>query len=229
MELNLFGLMIGYPGYESINIGARGFYRAQIDIRGIAQHSGSSAPVKLNAATVLASIVSELEKESKSFGESEDFPMGGRISATDLKAEGHFTMIPNFAQLGVDCRLTPTFQKADAQAKLEKIVEKVKNQFDPQPNILTSEIASWPPYKLEESNPMVEALANAAIRNFNDEINIRTVGPSNIGDFLWQKNCPAICGFGVAYSNIHATDEYIELSTIKPVYQTYREAVVSLA
>jgi succinyl-diaminopimelate desuccinylase len=50
-------------------------------------------------------------------------------------------------------------------------------------------------------------------------------GPSNIGNYLASKNIPALSGFGVSYSHIHATDESVEIETVTPVYEVYRRAI----
>jgi succinyl-diaminopimelate desuccinylase len=53
-------------------------------------------------------------------------------------------------------------------------------------------------------------------------------GPSNIGNLLAQHGIAATCGFGVAYRNIHATDECVELSSIMPTFRVYEAALQEL-
>ena len=53
-------------------------------------------------------------------------------------------------------------------------------------------------------------------------------GPSNIGNFLATMGTEATCRFGVAYRNLHAADEGIELSSVPLVYDAYLAAVGEL-
>jgi succinyl-diaminopimelate desuccinylase len=53
-------------------------------------------------------------------------------------------------------------------------------------------------------------------------------GPSNVGNLLAQHGIPATCGFGVAYRNIHAPDECIDLTTLVPTHRVYEAALQEL-
>jgi acetylornithine deacetylase/succinyl-diaminopimelate desuccinylase-like protein len=57
------------------------------------------------------------------------------------------------------------------------------------------------------------------------DLPVGVIGPSNIGNYLSSLGVPALCGFGVRDEGIHAANERIELATIEPAYQVYRDAL----
>ena len=225
----IYGMYIGYPGPESINVGARGVYRSKISVNGIGQHSGSSAEVTANPIQIAAKITNELSSFKESEYYSEHFPKVPRVSVTDIEAHGHYTTIPTTCILGLDVRMTPTFEEEQAKEYINSVVESVLSESSESATCRVEDILSWPPYRLDVNLPFVQMLAKCAKESFNQEIPTRIVGPSNIGNYLFSQDCNAICGFGVEYGNMHAPNEYIELSSVRPVYEAYKNAVTELA
>jgi succinyl-diaminopimelate desuccinylase len=72
---------------------------------------------------------------------------------------------------------------------------------------------------------LVKQFLDAAQGIFGRTIMPVVSGPSNIGNYLASKSIRALSGFGVSYSNIHATHESIEIATVTPVYEVYQRAV----
>ena len=75
---------------------------------------------------------------------------------------------------------------------------------------------------------MIDALRQAAHAERGATLPCVVAGPSNIGNYLASLDVPALCGFGVGYAGIHATDERVDLSTIAPVYRIYERALLAL-
>ena len=69
------------------------------------------------------------------------------------------------------------------------------------------------------------ALQHSAWRRLGRQVPLAVCGPSNVGNHLASCGIEATCGFGVTDKNLHAPNECIEVSTIKVVYEIYRDAV----
>jgi succinyl-diaminopimelate desuccinylase len=87
---------------------------------------------------------------------------------------------------------------------------------------------SLPAYLLPGESPLPLALNRASKRILNRELPFAVTGPSNIGNLLAQRGIPATCGFGVAYRNIHAADECVDLASVTPTYRVYEAALQEL-
>jgi succinyl-diaminopimelate desuccinylase len=130
--------------------------------------------------------------------------------------------------VNVDMRLTPTFDQPAAAALLERVVAEVDRQR-PTPAATTITYAeSWPAFRLRDDSPIAVALGLASRRHSGQPPEWKVAGPGNIGNFLASLGIDATAGFGVAYRNLHGTDECIEVATIPVVQAVYHEAVVAL-
>ena len=87
---------------------------------------------------------------------------------------------------------------------------------------------SWPAYRLAPNSRLGLALTDAASQVTGRTVGTKVAGPSNIGNYLATLGIEATAGFGVAYRNLHGTDECIELATIPLVQATYHRAVLEL-
>ena len=56
------GAMLGYPGFDAIGIGSRGFERALLTIHGVAAHSGSGSNAGINAIARAARLITTLSR-----------------------------------------------------------------------------------------------------------------------------------------------------------------------
>jgi succinyl-diaminopimelate desuccinylase len=221
------GVFIGYPGVDRIVVGARGFVRARLVVRGIAAHSGGSSTRGLNAATRGACLAVALSETALPV--DREFGRPAQVTVTGICAgDGTFTSVPDRCELTIDCRLTPTFDAPQAQRLIAGIVDQHDTQYDAALATSVEWISGWPAYRVAHSHPMVSALYNAARDEFGSGVAPGIAGPSNIGNYLASLGVPALCGLGVHCTGIHATDERIELASIAPVYRAYERALLTL-
>ncbi|ACC70185.1 M20/M25/M40 family metallo-hydrolase [Paraburkholderia phymatum] len=221
------GVFIGYPGIDRIVVGARGFMRAKLVVRGVAAHSGASSTRGLNAATRGARLAAALSDTSLPFDHA--FGRAAQLTVTGIRAgDGTFTRVPERCELDIDCRLTPDFDAAHAQRVIEGMVREQDATYDASLATSIEWLPGWPAYRMTDSHPLASALYHAA----NDELGAKracvVAGPSNIGNYLASLGIPALCGFGVQCAGIHAADERIELASIAPVYRIYERALLAL-
>jgi succinyl-diaminopimelate desuccinylase len=220
------GVLIGYPGVDRIVVGARGFVRARLVVRGIAAHSGGSNMRGLNAAIRGAGLAVALSEAALPV--DREFGRPAQLTVTGIRAgDGTFTSVPARCELTIDCRLTPTFDAPQAQRLIAGIVHQHDTQYVAALATSIEWIAGWPAYRVADSHPMVSALYNAARDEFSS-VAPGIAGPSNIGNYLASLGVLALCGFGVHCTGIHATDERMELASIAPVYRAYERALRTL-
>jgi succinyl-diaminopimelate desuccinylase len=219
------GVLIGYPGMERIVTGCRGFVRCRVQVRGIAAHSGSAQDRGINAisrALVLGQRLQSLPLPAA----GDDFPLPPQVTVTGMHGGGEgFSQVPDLCEIKVDVRLTSAFGAAHARAAIERIAGEVDAQCPQAPRTAIVWHDGWPAYHVPASHPLVSAMREACRTALGTDVPIGIVGPSNIGNYLSALGVPALCGFGVRDEGIHAANERIELATIAPVYNVYRDAL----
>lgn len=223
------GAFIGYPGIDSIKCGARGFHRSRVRFFGTAQHTGSRKACKddaLQKAVRFCTLLNDVKKEIEQ--PSSDFPLMPKITVTSIHGgTNSFSITSDSCYVGVDIRLTPSFQKPAARKLMNAVALQVTQEFGGQKPKITNE-QSWPAYQIGRNSPLISSLATAAEAELGYLPDVEVCGPSNVGNYLASVGVDAVCGFGVAYKGIHSVNESIDLSTIGPVYNVYRSALLSL-
>ena len=222
------GVMIGYPGPDAIVIGGRGVYRARITVHGEATHTGSSKDAN-NAVLRAMRLIQTLDSPAlKAVDPHLGLP--GKASVTRINAgtDGSWSVVPDVCHVDVDVRLTTLFQQSDAEALLRGLVNDLDREYPaPRSSSIADEGESWPPYRLSDSDPLVQAL-NAGAMRVGLHPRIKVAGPSNIGCLLAQRGVSATAGFGVEYRGLHGVDEAIAIRSVPQIYGAYRAAVLQL-
>jgi succinyl-diaminopimelate desuccinylase len=221
-------MWIAYPGNDQLNIGARGFYRAEITVYGIAAHSGSSASTQNNAIVKSSLLINSLNLIKLNEFSDEHFELSPKISVTEIAGGKGYSIIPDRCTIKVDIRLTPTFGHLEARRMLSQSLAMIDNQMPSGQKSILKVQDTWPAYKLDINSDVVDTLLKSANEHFNKKVNCRVCGPSNVGNYLSSLDIEATCGFGVTCKNIHASNECVDISTIKPVYDSYFGAVMEL-
>lgn len=219
---SLSGVFLGYPGNDRIVVGSRGFTRAVITVNGRAAHSGGSRNRGINAVQRAAQFIERISSVKPSTDTNADFPLPPQVTVTAVHGGEGFSNIPDSCLVNVDCRVTPLFGVAAAQALVQKIVLEFDGTSTDQTPTCVAWSEGWPAYRTGSDHVMVRTLQLEAEHYFGHSIPTAVVGPSNIGNFLAPLGIPCVGGFGASYRAIHANDECVELASIEPVYQTYR-------
>ena len=101
------GVMIGYPGFDRIIVGSRGFLRARVVVSGVAAHSGGTRQRGVNAVVRAARLVGELEESGFGIGAtSSEFDHMPQLTVTAMRGGGSFSQIPDRCEIDLDLRLT---------------------------------------------------------------------------------------------------------------------------
>ena len=221
-------VLIGYPGNDKLIVGSRGFLRAQITVYGLSAHSGSSSYTGFNAVLKMGQLIESLQNSPLPKEDDPDFRMGPKVTVTEVKGGEGFSLVPDRCRCKIDFRLTPNVDRNIAAQWIKSVINQTdKDHPGPKPTRIEWK-ESWPAYRLPVEYPLVKEFLDAAQEIFGRSIMPVVSGPSNIGNYLASKNIPALSGFGVSYSNIHATDESVEIETVAPVYEVYRRAIENI-
>ncbi len=218
---------VGYPGNFQVMVGARGFYRVRVRTYGTETHSGSKKEtIGQNAVVKLARVVNLLSETALDALPGDDFPIIPKLTITGVSGGQGFSQVPGHATAAVDIRLTPTFTKTAAEGLLSRILAKADQIWPTTQSSAAELVGSWPAYRLDDGEEFPALLREAASSQFSREVRFDGCGPSNMCNFLAARGIPAVCGFGATYRNLHAADEYIELSSLPPVFESYKSATL---
>ncbi len=218
------GVMIGYPGMDTLVIGGRGVHRMRLRVHGIAAHSGSSRTAP-NAIDKAVEIVQSLNARPLP-GPAEGFPPA-KATVTAIDAGQGYSVVPDLCTVNVDIRTTPAFDGTRAADLVTDVVTAVDAAWPTTPPTLVEAHTRWPPYALAEEAPLRAALTGAAAAHGLD-LGTKIAGPSNIGNYLAGLGIPATAGFGPVHAGLHADDERVRLDTVPVVQAVYEQAVRTL-
>ncbi len=221
-------VVIGYPGDDAIVTGGRGFLRARLQIAGVAAHSGAAESRGVNAierALALGGALAALPLP----GPDAELGLPPQLTITGIDGGGPgFSQVPDHCELRLDLRLTSALPDADARRLLAATVQQHDARWPQAAPTRIEWIAGWPPYRVPDQHPMVQALRAAGADEHGVALPTRVVGPSNIGNYLASLQVPALCGYGLRGEGIHASDERVALASLAPVYRIYRGALQRL-
>jgi succinyl-diaminopimelate desuccinylase len=219
------GVMIGYPGNYGIVVGARGFYRLQVEVFGTSDHSGSRRSDPENAIVKATKVVQRLSELSLPEERDSDFQFGPKLTVTQIHGGHGFSVVPDSCMIGVDIRLTPSFGAEQALSLISGICSEIDKESPSRSATVIRPEVSWPAYRLPSNSRIARALRDEAEEEFGRPLPWVVAGPSNIGNYLASQGIEATCGFGASYRHLHAPDEGIDISTLTPVFRAYRGAV----
>lgn len=210
------GWILAYPGNDVLNIGARGFLRGTIVVHGESAHTGSRHSCGKNAIGAMASLINDLATRLLPVESDPDFSFGPKCTITRIEGGSGYTQVPDCCQVDFDFRLTPQVDAPTAIAWLKGVIGD------------RAEIAvknTLPAYKISDQSWVAQTLRAAAEGELKRHLPNEVCGPSNAGNYLATFGIPTVSGFGVSGGGIHGVDEYVDLSTVAPVWRTYRRVV----
>jgi succinyl-diaminopimelate desuccinylase len=220
------GVMIGYPGLDTLIVGGRGAFRARLRVHGVSSHSGASQATP-NAIEKTAQLVNAVTATPLPDRMTEDFPLPAKLTITTIHGGEGYSVTPDLCTFGIDMRTTPAVNCRTLRELLYQAITAVDQTWPDTRATIMDIDTEWPPYHTDQASPIRNALLDAA-QSLGIDVQPKISGMSNIGNYLAGLNIPATAGFGVAYEGLHATNERIRLDTIPTVQATYHAAVLNL-
>lgn len=223
------GVMIGYPGIDTLVVGGRGFLRTTITVHGEAAHSGSRRDVGDRNAVAAAAHLTAILASRRAPGPVDGaFGLAPKLTVTGIRGGDGFSIVPDRCAIDVDIRLTNSFDADCARQLVLHLVDGFDRQRPSQARTSAVFHDSWPAYVTNGRSAVRRALAGAVDEHVPMPVVATVAGPSNIGNYLAELGVPATAGFGVRYEALHGTDERIDVSTIPWVQAAYHHAVLDL-
>ncbi|HEY9621499.1 MAG TPA: M20/M25/M40 family metallo-hydrolase [Crinalium sp.] len=223
--------ILGYQSFDEIAIGARGWLRLKLTTYGKAAHAGSRSRKGRNAVHALiraCSALLELQLE----GQTEPFfEFGSTFNIAQIDGGEAINVVPDKAEAFIDIRLLPSQQ---TQSIVQTIKEELRNlqrsrsDFQYALEVLQSE----PAYLTDPGHPFVQILQkNAAQYRVASENEIQDLalvanGAGSVGNVISRLGIPIINAYGCESGNVHAPNEWLNLKTIEPVFQSYWASLV---
>ena len=218
---------IGYPGFDDIVAGSRGFFRTVLTLRGEMGHSGAATVPAELATTKLHLLLRALETLNKRQpADAAAFPHGPRASCTQIfTGPRTYSVTASKIDCAIDIRLTPDFDAAAAAAFLRRTARRIAGAVGDQHPTDWTEPEGWPPYRTP-AHALLPRLMQAAAKDvLGRELPLSVSGPSNIGNYLAGQGTQVLCGFGVDFRGLHGADECVRVETMARVHAVYAAAV----
>ncbi|HEY9628289.1 MAG TPA: M20/M25/M40 family metallo-hydrolase [Coleofasciculaceae cyanobacterium] len=223
--------ILGYQSFDEIAIGARGWLRLKLTTYGKAAHTGSRSKKGRNAVHALIHACSTL-LELRLEGQTEPFfEFGSTLNIAQIGGGEAINVVPDKAEACIDIRLLPSQQAQNIvqtiEAKLRDL-QRSRSDFQYVLEVLQSE----PAYLTDPGHPFVQILQKNAAQyrvasgNEIQDLALVANGAGSVGNVISRLGIPIINAYGCESGNVHAPNEWLNLKTIEPVFQSYWASLV---
>jgi len=198
------------PGaaHESLRLGASGTATGMLEVTGRASHAGGAPDRGRNALIELAYQLLQTKDVAKSIP-------GTQLNWTTAKAGTVRNQIPEKAVAGADIRLTIPDGIAKLQAAID---EKIKDHLVPDTEVKMTIEPGRPSFVASERGRALAEEGKAIYAEIDRPLDIigMTGGATDAGYANRNGKAVVVESFGLAGSNMHAHEEYIDTVSIVP-------------
>jgi glutamate carboxypeptidase len=194
--------------HESLRLGASGTATGTLDVTGRASHAGGAPERGRNALIELAHQLLQTQDVAKSIP-------GTQLNWTTAKAGTVRNQIPEHATAGADIRLTVP----DGIAKLQAAIDdRIKNHLVPDTEVTMKIEPGRPAFVAGERGRALAEAGKAIYAELDRPLDIvgMTGGATDAGYANRSGKAAVVESFGLAGSNMHAHEEYIDTASIVP-------------
>jgi glutamate carboxypeptidase len=194
--------------HESLRLGASGTATGTLDVTGRASHAGGAPDRGRNALIELAHQLLQTQDVAKSIP-------GTQLNWTTAKAGTVRNQIPEHATAGADIRLTIP----DGIAKLQAAInDRIRNHLVPDTEVKMTIEPGRPAFVAGEPGRALAEEGKAIYAEINRPLDVvgMTGGATDAGYANRSGKAVVVESFGLAGSNMHAHEEYIDTASIMP-------------
>ncbi len=217
--------ILGYQGMDEISIGARGWARAEIRVIGKAHHTGSRKKKGVNAIHGMGRIICAL-KDMKVNGKTDPyFWFGSRTNIAKIEGGTAINVVPDFCSAEADIRTVPSQTPESVVEQMHTLIKKDIKKHGPieyEIELRQGEDA----HITDPKNTFVRTLQKTATTILNKNIPLVASGQGSVGNVVSKTGIPIINAFGCDSGNVHAPDEWVDITTIPKVFEIYEKAIV---
>jgi acetylornithine deacetylase/succinyl-diaminopimelate desuccinylase-like protein len=204
---------------DVVCIGHRGLIRLELSARGQSIHAGledwHTKTRGANAVMALAELLLALESLRISFPAPPGFEnLGFTITPGTIIHGGSYpSIVPDSASAVVDIRLLPGQSSTEVLELIRKQIHAVESRR-PRITFEMKVTVDIPGAAIPQDHALV-----LLAQDYTEVVTGRRwesagAGPANEGYMLIEAGIPTLCGFGPTGGNPHASDEWVELSSL---------------
>ncbi len=225
--------ILGYQSFDEIAIGARGWLRLQLTTYGQAAHTGSRSQKGRNAVHQLIHLCAAL-LQLKLHGQTQPlFEFGSTFNIVQITGGEAINVVPAQATAVIDIRLLPS-QSGQSILRLIEQELQTMQQLDADLRYTLDVLQTEPAYLTDPDHPFVQILQRNAMQSRaisgskfeGQEVALVANGAGSVGNLISRLGIPIINAYGCASGNVHAPNEWLNLKTIVPVFQTYWASLI---
>jgi len=212
--------ILGYQGVDEISIGARGWLRLKIITKGKSAHTGARFKRGINAVHQMIDIISELKKLDLGNKKEPFFKYGSNFNTSFIKGGIAINIVPDECEVRVDIRFLPCQNEKEILDKINKTLKQLKG-IDYKIEVLQYEKA----FLTDPKNKFVRLLQKNAQKELKTTIPLVSSGAGSVGNVVSRLKIPIINSFGCRNDNVHAPNEWVDISTLPKVFEIYRKTI----
>jgi succinyl-diaminopimelate desuccinylase len=213
--------VLGYQSMDEIHIGARGWLRLKITTQGKSAHTGSRSKKGNNAIHQMAEIITALRKLDLGNKKEPYFDYGSSFNVSIIEGGVAINIVPDKCEARVDIRFLPSQNKKEILAKIDKALKQLK-EINYEIEVLQCENA----FLTNPKDKFVKILQRTAQKELKAKIPLVSSGAGSVGNVVSKLKIPIINSFGCRNDNVHAPNEWIDVSTLSKVFKIYRRAIL---
>ncbi len=216
---------LGYPEIKEIAIGGRGWLRLKITTKGKTAHTGARFKTGNNAVHQMVDIITALKKLKLGSKKSSYFKYGSNFNASIIKGGLAINIVPDECETKIDIRFLPSQSRKEILEKIKKELRRLKkknSKLNYKIEILQSEDA----FLTNPQNKFIKLLQKNAQKELRKKIPLVSSGAGSVGNVISKLGIPIVNGFGCAFGNAHALDEWIDITTVPKVFKIYKKTII---
>ncbi len=216
-------LILGYQGRRKIYIGARGWLRFRLITLGKAAHTGSRKKVinaihKMQKAIIYILDLPFLRQKERFF------EYGASLNVSLIKGGRVINVVPDKCEAIIDVRILPSQEPKmilkEIKAKLREIKRKDK-EFNFKIELLQTKNA----FLTNPNHAFLKILKKNAEKVLKRKLDFSAAGGGSHGNLIGKK-IAVLNSFGCKKGNVHAPNEWIDISDIPKIFEIYQKSLV---
>lgn len=216
--------ILGYQGIDEISIGARGWLRLKITTKGKSAHTGLTKKSGVNAIHQMAEIIFALKGLELSKNKESFFEFGSNVNVSLIKGGTAINVVPDKCEIKVDIRVIPSQTKKQILKEIKDKLTDIKTgkDIDYKVDVLQYKKA----FLTNPDNEFIKILQNIAQSKLNTKIPLVASGAGSVGNEISKINIPIVNCFGCLSDNVHAPNEWVDISTVDKVFEIYKDSIL---
>jgi len=217
--------LLGYQGMDEIAIGARGWLRIHLQTIGKTAHTGARSSGSTNAIHMMARVINALSSLRFKVKKDTFFWFGPSIHFTTIRGGVAMNIIPEYCRVNIDIRLVLDQSDEDVLRQVKREIEKIQKRdkdFDYQLDIIQYQ----PAYLTSPTDSFIDLLQETVKDKLGSRLPLVASGHGSAGNLISEIGVPIINAFGVIAGNEHTQDEWIDVESIKTVYDILQKTFI---